>query len=783
MKFRNRIIAAMTAAALLAGNSAAFARQDPVKEKEPWDRTSWRQLVKSAFVDNNRELIWDWATMDMHDVVVGTDNVTVEIDETSIHPAHREILGIQNEFADIYTQVFGTDGKLNKSLTDAFARSMPMQTMRIGGTSSNYVNMATTLDEYSKRRGSEIVSFPEGGGSDGGGTLGRKAAGTYRMGLGEQLQMLFASNPGANLIPCISILTTDREDVKKIAHFLLDEVGESEWADKRYSIYGIKEPVEVAYWEMSNEIDQHTDLGREWYASAVRPVMEGILEVDPDAKILICGPSAPWTTGFAGNHEPKIEDWVEYITEQCGDLMYGMSWHPYYDGYGTAYMLWMSDDIKNHMDNVQEKMQFKDKDGNVKDFKIVGTEGARFDDPSDHNYPGSANYESALSTCHFLNVMSHREYYCGNMLHNMFTNVETMWPYYTRINNEFFCSPTTKLYELYYKALGDVILSSDWYITGENGEKGPYWSESCYEDWGFSANVYATNDDYVNVILLNKDNYREKEVDLQFKLGGYELQEITTLQAPNMFTYTWDRASEDLTTLTSQEMKEKDKYRFSIPNGTVLLLRYKDTAKRGIASGKGGTAAGGDDELSTDVSEVGFCDISDNWASGEIVQLNKLGFVSGRTPEEFAPAAAVTRAELAAMLTKALSLCTDYRGNVFADIPDGAWYEKYAGACYANGIITSENFNGGGSVTLREFLEMAETVYTSKKGMKNTDTSKILAANGIGGLSGSDADLVAAAINNGYFYRLYENGRFNLDGAVTRDMAASVIYRLYTKTM
>lgn len=785
MKLLNKITALAIISAAAANGTAAFARDNPVKVKEPWERSEWRTLVKEAFQADNRELIMDWAAMDMHDVVTGTDNVTVEIDETSIKPAHKEILGLQNEYGDHYNDFYGSDGKILQTVKDAFARSAPVQCLRMGGTSSNYVNMATTLDEYSKRRGSEIVSLPEGGGSDGGNRISEKAAGTYRMGLGEEINMLYESNPDATLIPCISIITTTKEDVKKIAHFLLDEVGESEWADKRYELYGIKEPVNVAYWEMSNEIDQHTDIGREWYASSVRPLMEGILEVDPDAKILICGPSAPWASGEAGNHEPKIEDWVEYITKKCGDLMWGMSWHPYYDGYGTAYMLWLSDDIKHHMDKVQEKMQFKDRDGNVKDFKIVGTEGARFDDPSDHNYPGSANYESALSTCHFLNVMSHREYYCGNMLHNFYTNVETMWPYYTRLQSgEFLLSPTVKLYELYTQALGDVIVDSDWYYTDENGEKGKYWSESCYEDWGFSANVYATDKDEVNVILLNKDNYREKEVDLQFKFGGYELTGITTLKAPNLFTYTWNRESEDLTTLSHEEVNEKDKYHFSMPNGTVMLLHYKDTAKRGITKGNAANAgSAGDAELSADVSETGFTDISMSWAAGEISQMAKMGFVSGKTDGKFEPSECVTRAELAAMLSRTFSMNTDYKGRVFSDIIGGEWYEKYANACYAAGLITDAEFNPYGTVNLRELLQMAQTVYSEKKGTPTISSAEILAANGIGGISGSDAELVARAINGGYLYRLYENGKIEPDDAVTRAAAASIIYRLYTKVM
>ena len=159
--------------------------------------------------------------------------------------------------------------------------------------------------------------------------------------------------------------------------------------------------------------------------------------------------------------------------------------------------------------------------------------------------------------------------------------------------------------------------------------------------------------------------------------------------------------------------------------------------------------------------------------------MQSLGFVSGRTATEFAPRATATNAEMAAMLSQALSLDTDFTGSLFADIPAGAWYEKFANACYAKGILSGTTFNAAGGIALRELLTAAGRVSTIYQGTKTVDASKVLAANGLDYLTGADAQLVAAAIQNGYMYRLYETGKIDLNKLVTREELTSIVYRLY----
>ena len=236
MKLKN--IALVLAAAIFAGSIPAYAA-DPVKEKKPWERNEWRVLVREVFEEGNWDLIRDWAEMDMHDVVEGTDKIHLVIDENDIQPAHRALLGMQNECGDEY-QTYFSNGKLKKTYLNACERMPETPVFRWGGTSSNYINYANNLDVYDKRKGSEVISYPDGGGSDGGGTIGTKASGAYQLGLGDVLQVLQANNPDMKFIPVISILTTSAEDVKKVLHFLQDEEDESEWGKMRSQLYGIK---------------------------------------------------------------------------------------------------------------------------------------------------------------------------------------------------------------------------------------------------------------------------------------------------------------------------------------------------------------------------------------------------------------------------------------------------------------------------------------------------------------------------------------------------------------
>lgn len=92
----------------------------------------------------------------------------------------------------------------------------------------------------------------------------------------------------------------------------------------------------------------------------------------------------------------------------------------------------------------------------------------------------------------------------------------------------------------------------------------------------------------------------------------------------------------------------------------------------------------------TDVAaqeESVFNDIVNNRYRKEIEKLYQLGVVNGKKDNQFDPTAAVTRAEFAAMVVRALGLRSQPQ-ICFADVPENHWSFAYVTAAYQNGIVT-----------------------------------------------------------------------------------------------
>lgn len=76
----------------------------------------------------------------------------------------------------------------------------------------------------------------------------------------------------------------------------------------------------------------------------------------------------------------------------------------------------------------------------------------------------------------------------------------------------------------------------------------------------------------------------------------------------------------------------------------------------------------------------------DFWAHDTIKKLSSRHIINGYTNGDFAPRKAVTRAEFASMLVRALNLKSDKK-VLFNDVADTAWYAKDIAAAYEAGII------------------------------------------------------------------------------------------------
>ena len=123
---------------------------------------------------------------------------------------------------------------------------------------------------------------------------------------------------------------------------------------------------------------------------------------------------------------------------------------------------------------------------------------------------------------------------------------------------------------------------------------------------------------------------------------------------------------------------------------TIDMVKKQETVTE---PGGGGFTGGGNrnESYGTGSSLLGtepvpvFGDIAGHWAQSDIEEMYRRGVVSGVTDTTFEPDRAVTRAEFATLVSRALGLTASPSG--FSDTEPGAWYDGYAGAVSAAGLM------------------------------------------------------------------------------------------------
>lgn len=119
-----------------------------------------------------------------------------------------------------------------------------------------------------------------------------------------------------------------------------------------------------------------------------------------------------------------------------------------------------------------------------------------------------------------------------------------------------------------------------------------------------------------------------------------------------------------------------------------------------------------DDDKPT--TKIGFSDIKGHWAEKEIAQMAEKGIVNGKAEDIFAPDDKITRAEIAAIITRAFDLSGGE--NVFSDVDDGAWYKDAAAAVYKSGFMSGSEgkFRPNDHITRQELAVLLTNIAKAK---------------------------------------------------------------------
>lgn len=88
-----------------------------------------------------------------------------------------------------------------------------------------------------------------------------------------------------------------------------------------------------------------------------------------------------------------------------------------------------------------------------------------------------------------------------------------------------------------------------------------------------------------------------------------------------------------------------------------------------------------------------YTDVRDtDWYNNAVSTLSNMGILGGYEDGTFRPNATITRAEFAKIAVSFFDYADIGADNVFVDVPDGAWYEKYVAAAAEIGLI--EGYDG-----------------------------------------------------------------------------------------
>ena len=146
-------------------------------------------------------------------------------------------------------------------------------------------------------------------------------------------------------------------------------------------------------------------------------------------------------------------------------------------------------------------------------------------------------------------------------------------------------------------------------------------------------------------------------------------------------------------------------------NSKNSLYRMGDVTKntsKPIANVNKGSADASVSVPSVTAPGTTFSDIKNHANKAAIEALASRGIINGMSKDTFAPNKTMTRAEFAAIVTRALGLPAKDT-KAFTDVPSSKWYAGYIGAANSSGIVNgvgSGKFNPDGTITRQEAAAM-----------------------------------------------------------------------------
>ncbi|MGN7382098.1 S-layer homology domain-containing protein [Paenibacillus sp. SAFN-117] len=258
--------------------------------------------------------------------------------------------------------------------------------------------------------------------------------------------------------------------------------------------------------------------------------------------------------------------------------------------------------------------------------------------------------------------------------------------------------------------------------------------------------------------------------ELSFDAGGKPLTTFSTPVELRFPAFPGNHDQELLTLVKFDQGKTLVKGGMYDPDQQALIVGNKDFSVYGVIE-----------------NHVSFHDLDEvkQWAGRQISVISSKGIVDGRAEGEFDPRDFVTRAEFAKMIVKVLGLEDSTATESFSDVSDQDWFQPYVAAAVKYGVVngrSEDKFEPNAYITRAEMAAMASRALMEVRDYQMTPDMEKAAELFV------DAGEVHSTLMPGVSLAAYEgiiigeeNQRFNPNNNSTRAQAAVMIYRLLNK--
>ncbi len=178
-------------------------------------------------------------------------------------------------------------------------------------------------------------------------------------------------------------------------------------------------------------------------------------------------------------------------------------------------------------------------------------------------------------------------------------------------------------------------------------------------------------------------------------------------------------------------------------------------------------------------NDEAFADASGKWYETQAHEMASRKILTGYKDGVFGGDSAITRAEFAAIIVRALGL-PESGGSKFGDVASSAWYNGYVGTASEYGIIkgrSAAEFDPDSSITREEAMAMIARA-ASVSGYKGTDAN-IGAYSDLNKISSWAKDAVSFNLKNGLI--VGSDAIIRPNASITRAETATVVLRLFQK--